>query len=210
MFSWPGLITNLTSAESVGRLVLDGVVNSDEWYSGNVCPRHTSQELNILANLCPYQAWVPATQDMDKVVDKFIRYCHEAGDKCSLYRDDDDIQTLRRRFDMVLADLAEKPRFFISETTYSPYLVTYSDVKRYLYRSTYSPREFPVLATLFDLLHREEPVPLLAPVDIPPLCWDDFPEYSYPNDGQVAVLCNDQKTAVGYPRIFSTEHVILS
>lgn len=51
--------------DRVGRVVLDGVVDADQY----VAP-----------------VWMDSIRDTDTIFNAFPRYCHEAKDLCALYR----------------------------------------------------------------------------------------------------------------------------
>ncbi|KAB5576619.1 hypothetical protein GE09DRAFT_627797 [Coniochaeta sp. 2T2.1] len=168
--------------EHVGRMVLDGVVNSDEWYFEN--------------------SWINAVQDMDKVIDRFQLYCFQARERCHLYREGDKLGDLQQRFDSVLKSLADQPRVYAIKGT-MPLYVTFSTVKALLFSATYVPAVFPLVAMVTDALYRGQDLStFLPPIDLSPLCDSKARDMVIKplDDGGTAVLCSDQRFKLNVTR----------
>ncbi|OIW32306.1 hypothetical protein CONLIGDRAFT_698959 [Coniochaeta ligniaria NRRL 30616] len=168
--------------EYVGRLVLDGVVNSDEWYFEN--------------------SWMNAVQDTDKVMERFRLYCYQAKERCHLYREGDKLDDVTERFDSILNSLADQPRVYAIKGL-MPVYVSYSTVKALLFSATYVPAVFPIVAIILDALYRGvDLTSLMGPIDLSPLCESKprDPRVHYPDDGGTAVLCSDQRFRLNVTR----------
>ena len=120
--------------ERVGRVVLDGVVDAEDYYAG---------------------VWGRNLQDADKVMDQFFEQCHAAGPKdCELFSIDGS-EGSRRIFNKVMKDLEAAPLPVPETGNYGPDIVTYSDVREYIRNTMYNPqRYFKNLARLIVALSK--------------------------------------------------------
>ena len=146
----------------------------------------------------PFQSWVNAVQDMDKVIDRFQLYCFQAEERCHLYRQGDQLADVKQRFASVLDSLAEQPRVYAIKGS-MPVYITYSMVKSVLFSAAYAPSVFPTIALVLDFLHRGLDLSALwRPIDISPLCEANPINLQMldPGDGGTAVLCGDQRFRV--------------
>jgi len=116
----------------VGRLVLDGVVDSDEY----------------LANL-----GYKSLHDSEKVMNSFYIYCASAGPAaCPLAHSPDGSSpsTIEARVKGVLESLYHNP-LPVSSPLFGPELITYSDIKRLLFLALYFPEtSFPALGLVLN------------------------------------------------------------
>lgn len=145
--------------------------------------------------------WRDSIRDADKISDSFATYCHEAGDKCALYRPGDKPSDIDARFWRILAGLKDNPITGIGPTK-TPVIVSHSDVRMLLFASLYAPMIFPIIATLFDLVEKGLGE-LLAQFwvlpglyDLKPLCTLHLPAWVYPTEAQVAIMCSDKRYPV--------------
>ncbi|USP73789.1 alpha/beta-hydrolase [Curvularia clavata] len=118
----------------IGRLILDGVVDTDTFYKGN---------------------WGDLSQSDDAVMN-FATTCHAAGaDKCAFYSSTPHEIIARMR--TIFEDLRRDP-LYIADPAINPIptLITYEDLAFTLFNYVYLPvLGFPVLATIFaDLANR--------------------------------------------------------
>ncbi|KAJ1329920.1 alpha/beta hydrolase [Microdochium nivale] len=121
--------------DRVGRLVLDGVVNADEYYDNS---------------------WRQNVDSIDETYVRFAELCHAAGPgRCSLWRPSPG--NITARLDAIIEQFRKEP---VPVTGLNlgggglPDMVTYSDVKTLLWRTLYDPLvAFPRLA---DVLHAFE------------------------------------------------------
>lgn len=111
--------------DRVGRVVLDGVVDSFDYYNGD---------------------WTTNLLDTDREIPRFAEYCWLSGpDNCTLYHEDGP-DAIVQRFDNITQNLLSNP-IAVPATQYFPGdLATYSDLKALFAKVTYSP------LTGFDLL----------------------------------------------------------
>ncbi|KAJ6445006.1 calcium-transporting ATPase 3 [Purpureocillium lavendulum] len=119
--------------DRVHRMVLDGVVDPADHYSGG---------------------WLTQLQDSDKILSKFCEYCYAAGpDRCPLYVNSSAV-AIEARVTSILLNLKEAP--IPMAVSYNdgghtgPSLVTYGDAHLLLLSAFYFP--FASLATFFDAL----------------------------------------------------------
>ncbi|KAL3470778.1 TAP-like protein-domain-containing protein [Aspergillus californicus] len=114
--------------ERVGRMVLDGVVDAEDYY-----------------NL----GWESNLFDADKALDLFFQSCFEAGPQnCRFW--DHSVQDIHARLDGLLHGLKNSPiPIEASDPCPLPMLATYSDLKQVILQAMYSPLQgFPNLATV--------------------------------------------------------------
>jgi hypothetical protein len=127
------------------------------------------------------------------VVKHFLLHCHEVQDACALYRSGDKLEDVKARYDAVFTSLIEKPRVYAIPGN-TPFTITYSDLKMLNFVINYVPVRFPVLALVLDALYREvDMATLMPPVDLAPVCGMDPRDLLYPSEGQIAVLCSDER-----------------
>ncbi|KAI9772140.1 MAG: hypothetical protein M1839_002552 [Geoglossum umbratile] len=122
----------------IGRVVLDGVVDAEDYYRMD---------------------WATGVQDADLLLEKFFDYCYEAGPlRCPLHTGNSsrDIQT---RYERLLESIRNSPLLVSGSEEFGPGIITYSDVKRLVVQSLYSPIAlYPYMArVLADLSNGEGP-----------------------------------------------------
>ena len=105
--------------DRVGRVVLDGVVDADEY----VAP-----------------IWVDSLVDTDAIFNSFSKYCHEATSDCALYRTGDDVTDVDNRFQSVMNRIRETPITLINQVTIAPVIIQYSDIKILVFSALYAPQ----------------------------------------------------------------------
>lgn len=114
--------------DRVGRMVLDGVCDSHDYYFG---------------------PWFSNLQDTDKIIDKFFQYCYEAGPEgCSFYASGGP-RAIKVSYNHLLLDIFKRPRAVPSSPTRGPDVITWSDVKSMVRLGMYQPLIFmPMVADL--------------------------------------------------------------
>ncbi|CAD0083415.1 unnamed protein product [Aureobasidium vineae] len=114
--------------DRVKRAILDGVVDSFDYYKGT---------------------WISVVQDTDKEIAKFAEYCSKGGPKnCALYHKDGPA-SIAQRFSAITENLLHNPIGVPGTNAYSPDLATYSDLKRLFAGVAYGPlRRFHGLAQI--------------------------------------------------------------
>lgn len=136
-FSYGTLIGTTFAAihpHRVGRLVLDGVVDAEDYY-------------NINGN----GNWTSNLYDSDLILERFFEYCAKAGpEKCSFYRLGGAVE-MHREFDRILEILWESPLSVPSTPYRGPEVITWSDVKLMVKTAMYQPLWFfPRMADLLQ------------------------------------------------------------
>lgn len=119
----------------VGRMVLDGVVDAEDYY-------HTG--------------WMSNLRDTDKIMSKFYEYCSSAGpDKCALNIDNSSASDIQNSVEKLISSLHEDPISVPGNITRSPSIITYSDVLSMIRQTVYQPlKYFPEMAELLaDLVY---------------------------------------------------------
>jgi pimeloyl-ACP methyl ester carboxylesterase len=116
--------------DRVGRIILDGNVNADEFYTKGL----TASSL----------------EDSEKAFDIFFRNCAGAGpEKCAFARNSTTFQEVRHRFNALLDQLEKTPLI----NNYSqPGIVTRGDVQNWAQLAMYSPSTWSVFATVIASL----------------------------------------------------------
>lgn len=117
----------------VGRLVLDGVCNIQDYTTG--------------------PGWLTNTVDADEIFDRFFEGCAAAGPEvCALVRETDahGASDIRRRFDTFLSELDHAPKAILAESG-DVVIVTSWDVRLLAGLVLYAPlKRFKGLAKTFD------------------------------------------------------------
>jgi len=119
--------------DRVGRVVIDGVVDPTDHYSGG---------------------WLTNLQDSDKIITSFCDYCFQAGPEgCSLYTGDSalDIET---RLEQIISNLKVNPISVPASGTHGPEVVTFGDLYLRMLNAVYF--SYPYTEPLFETLARVE------------------------------------------------------
>lgn len=118
--------------DRVGRMILDGVVDSDDYYSGQ-------QSTTLI--------------DTDKAAKSFFETCFKAKSKCAMYQNDLSANAIQQRFNRLLVKLKTKPIMVSGRVTgqRQPSIIYADDVKNTFFMGLYSPIDnFPKLARVFQ------------------------------------------------------------
>ncbi|PWY83900.1 alpha/beta-hydrolase [Aspergillus sclerotioniger CBS 115572] len=119
--------------DRVGRMVLDGVINAEQYYDNY---------------------WTDNADQMDEAMETFSTFCHLAGpEKCSFWGPTP--ANITARMDAIITRLQNHPVPLngIGDSDL-PTMVTYSDLKTLFLNSIYTPlASFPSMA---DILHQAE------------------------------------------------------
>lgn len=165
--------------DRVGRVVLDGVVDADH-YVGPV--------------------WTNSIVDADEIFESFPKYCFEGGKNCPLYKTGDEQKDVSDRFYEVLENLRETPLTFIDIFTDSPQTLRYDDIKRFAFSALYDPNHFGffLLAYILDAVVRNDLIAISSTFHLPTkeIFQQKFPEWAYPTDAQLGILCGDKRYLV--------------
>ena len=114
--------------DRIGRMILDGVVDSEDYYQGK---------------------WEANLYDADAAVETFWTYCYEGGNaSCSFW--DVSPEAIEARWYKVINQLKVQPIPVTDPTVVSiPAIVTYTDFKTLLESAPYSPSVYyPILANV--------------------------------------------------------------
>lgn len=119
----------------VGRMVLDGVVNADDYISNS---------------------WTTTFEDTEAVMQSFYQTCFDAGAGCALFHPYGP-QAIEKEVKTILEQVENQSvPAFRHTTSLTPEIVTYSDVKRFIFWSLFSPlHTFPSLAQGLAISGRE-------------------------------------------------------
>ncbi|KAI0505183.1 Alpha/Beta hydrolase protein [Xylaria bambusicola] len=119
--------------DRIGRMVLDGVINVEQYYHND---------------------WRDSVDQMDAGIESFASFCHSAGaEACSFWGPS--AAEIMGRLDAIISQLQNQPIPVSGvENGGLPTLVTYSDLKQLFINSLYIPiASFPLMA---DVLHQLE------------------------------------------------------
>ena len=167
--------------DRVGRVILDGVVDADLYVS---------------------PIWQESIVDTDKIFDSFATYCHDAGNKCALYRKNDNVSDIEERIESVMTQLKENPLSLIDPRARIPVTFSHGELKSLIFSSLYAPTlGFPTLALIINILHEgnEEVLKQIFGTllyDRPAVCAPPLPAQAYPGDAQSAIMCSDKRYPV--------------
>jgi len=145
----------------VGRMILDGVVNAEQYYNND---------------------WRDNVDQMDEAMESFSSFCHSAGpEKCSFWGPTP--AHITTRMDGIIHHLQNHPVPVSGvQSRDLPTLVTYSDLKALFLSSIYTPlAKFPLMA---DILHQLERGNVSALVGM-------FDGLNSTSDARLAIQCAD-------------------
>jgi pimeloyl-ACP methyl ester carboxylesterase len=134
--------------DRVGRVVIDGVVDPADHYSG---------------------AWLTQLQNSDQIITELSKNCFQAGpERCSLYTGSS-AADVERRFTLIMESMKASPlpvvlpatNTSIGGTILGPEIITYGDVHLYLLSGMYFP--FAMAEELFNLVHALESRNMTSP-----------------------------------------------
>ncbi|KAH8114404.1 TAP-like protein-domain-containing protein [Phellopilus nigrolimitatus] len=120
---------------NIERVILDGVVDSENYYSGNVFPpvsfSHIEGFISFFAVL-----WSNNLRDTDAVLENLYRACVDAGPlTCTIY--ENSTEKIHDRIENILQRLRVEPVTFFNETTGAYGIVDYSVAKHAIFSTMY-------------------------------------------------------------------------
>lgn len=130
--------------DRVGRMVLDGLLDAEQYYSNN---------------------WRDNVDQSDLAMAKFSELCHAAGsDVCSFWGPSP--ADITARLDSIIHKLQDQPIPISGVPEGMPALVTYSDFQAFLMFAIYEPLTgFPEMAEVFHQLENENATALVGSSD---------------------------------------------
>ncbi|KAF2467317.1 alpha/beta-hydrolase [Lindgomyces ingoldianus] len=134
--------------DHVGRMIIDGVVDAEDYYSG---------------------AWKQNLVQADEAVQGFFESCYQAGPSCAFFRNDSSAKDIERRANAILKDIEENP-ISVADPAFVdfPTVITGQDVRGALLLSLYSAISgFPLIASMLSGLEARNGsimIPLLEAV----------------------------------------------
>jgi pimeloyl-ACP methyl ester carboxylesterase len=102
----------------ISRVVLDGVVDAEDYYHAD---------------------WAANLQDTDTLLEKFFDYCYEAGPSLCPLHTGNSSRDIKTRYVQLLKSIRNTPLPVHGSEAFGPGVITYSDVKRLIMPSLYSP-----------------------------------------------------------------------
>lgn len=147
--------------DRVGRMILDGVLNAEQYYNNE---------------------WTDNVDQMDEAIEKFSSFCHSAGpEKCSFWGPTP--ANITARIDEIIRRLQNHPvPLSMVRSQELPTMVTCFDLKALFLNAIYSPlANFPVMA---DVLHQLESGNMSALAGT-------FDGLSYISDHRMVIQCVD-------------------
>jgi pimeloyl-ACP methyl ester carboxylesterase len=194
--------------ERIGRAVLDGVVDAVDYLAS--------------------PGWLSNLQNTDDALQSLYRYCFESHSACPLFeKSDTGPSSIESRVNAFLQNLTQNPMPAIHDGTTE--LVTYADVRKVIFQSTYSPTQYyPALAQLLSHLMSGNTtlmIPRLQHIALPddrgkpndmatrkPNIRDEavpFPKDDYAHQGEAtaAILCGDGDPLTSFTKPKFAEYI---
>ncbi|KAK4940167.1 hypothetical protein LTR10_019702 [Elasticomyces elasticus] len=114
--------------ERVSRVVLDGVVDAQDYFNG---------------------PWLSNLEDADKILHKLVAYCSDAGpESCPIWRPGGP-DAILAALDKLLSDIWDDPLAVVGDKSHGPEIITWTDVKMVLKDALYQPLHLgPIMAKL--------------------------------------------------------------
>ena len=98
--------------------------------------------------------------------------------------------------------MKETPLTFIDKFTGSPQILRYDDIWRFAFSALYDPNHFGffLLAYIVDAVVREDLLTISSTFHLPTkeMFQQKYPEWAYPTDAQLGILCGDKRYLVGF------------
>jgi hypothetical protein len=119
----------------IERMVLDGVVDSNRWYSGrDKFPLPRFLKCSTAIDL-PYIG----VQDANKILEKGFEACYITGPRqCAIYSDEGP-RGSKTIFESTLESLRDNPLAVPAHDSFGPEVITYHDLLQLTIQTTYSP-----------------------------------------------------------------------
>lgn len=180
--------------QSVGRLVLDGVVDTDIYF-----PNDDKKD-----------TWLSGIRDADAVFDTFFTYCFLAREKCQFFRHHDaKVSDIRNRYEMIMDSLDRNPLVIVSPLARMPGILDRDTVKKIIFAFLYSPIQlFPLLAGIFDNLDRGLDLSLSMAPSLVSVCENKLNLPIQPSDSLRVIGCSDRRWAVCISPVHSTQPLV--
>jgi len=187
-FSYGSILGSTFAAmypERVGRMIIDGIVDPDDYYSAD---------------------WLKNLQDTDNVIKQFCQYCNTAGpEKCPIYTGaGTSYVDVEAGLNQILGNVKLNPIPVPASSTRGPEVITYTDVKLMIINAINRPyREVgPVFDILSLLVNRNgSQLADLKQQSLSPVC----PNGQCQVDGPYSDSCWSFNTWVSGMAIFSTD-----
>ncbi|KAI1618472.1 TAP-like protein-domain-containing protein [Exophiala viscosa] len=114
--------------ERVSRIVLDGVVDAQDYFNG---------------------PWLTNLEDSDQILHKITEYCSDAGpESCPIWRPGGP-DAILAALDKLLQDIWDDPLAVVGDKSHGPEIITWTDVKMVLKDALYQPMHLgPIMAKL--------------------------------------------------------------
>lgn len=166
--------------DRVGRMMIDGIVDTKNWFDGDFIGDYV---------------------DAEKILDKFGAYCKAAGKKCGLYRRGESAKDINARLHKTLYSLKSDPIASVSSKG-NPDVITYTGMMRLVFKVLYSPMyTFPLLANITAEIESENRTHISGAEHYRSRTFNSFGA-----EGNTAVICSDQQNRVSrlVPRLCAT------
>ncbi|KAK8067019.1 hypothetical protein PG997_013766 [Apiospora hydei] len=159
--------------DSVGRVMLDGVVDADHYVE---------------------PVWRDSIVDSDAIFGKFFSFCAEAEDKCAFYQKGDTPKDIENRYHDLLANLLQEPKIVTNVGGNMPAILNTGDIRMVLFQALYSPNlAYPAVAQMLQAVYTGHGLERwISPLILGGLC-KDLSLPVWPDDAQKAVMCSDKR-----------------
>lgn len=178
--------------DRVGRMVLDGVLNAENYGAG---------------------LWSDNLHDTEKVMQYFYKTCAAAPGKCSLANTGSTPDDIEAKVQSIFAHLYHNPIPISDPDVLFPEVMTYSDIRMLTYRSLGAPLiGFPMLAKIFSAIEKRNISSFATGLHQMKSCGCELscspPEPQYINDQESSIssLCSDGAPQDWYNTTYFNEH----
>jgi pimeloyl-ACP methyl ester carboxylesterase len=163
--------------DRVGRVVLDGVVNAENYGAG---------------------LWSDNLHDTEKVMQYFYKTCAAAPGRCPLSNPGSTADDIEAKIQSILADLYHNPMPMSDPDVKFPEVVTYSDIRLVTFGALYTPLfAFPLIADVFSALEQRnvsrfaDAIRQLKSCGCQFSCGPSEPQYVNDRESTVSIICGD-------------------
>jgi hypothetical protein len=186
-------MTTIFYKDNIERLVIDGVVDFDDYYSGGWSPRSALVDGSSRAT----GSWSKNLHDTDKILQLLYDECVTAGKSCPLYANSSSL--VQRRVENIFTSIKANPLPVVDVPGSGYGVVDYSMVKRNLFKALYKPfAELNSYAHVLAAIEQGDGRPALTyqkRFDVQPMC-NPPPTIPPPaQDAGVAIRCGEGQGA---------------
>ncbi|KAK8041291.1 hydrolase [Apiospora phragmitis] len=180
--------------DSVGRVMLDGVVDADHYGEHPRLALSRMFSTCLLTPLLVEPVWRDSIVDSDAIFGKFFSYCAEAEENCAFYQKGDTPKNIESRYHDLLAKLLREPKIVTNVGGNIPAILNTGDIRMILFQALYAPNlAYPSVAQLLQAIYTDQGLERwINPLILGGLC-KNLSLPIWPDDAQKAVMCSDKR-----------------